>query len=154
LNKHGEMIGITTAIVGRSGQSSGIGLAIPANTARRVVDELVRFGRVIRPDSGIATVYETERGLVIARLTPEGPAERAGLRGPQKVSIRRGALIFRGEDRSKADVIIAVDGKRVRTLDDMLTEVEKKKPGDKVTFTILREGERMEVDVELEASKG
>lgn len=153
LNKRGEMIGITTAIVGRAGQSSGIGLAIPANTARRVVDELIRNGRVIRPDSGIATVYATERGLLVGRLTPDGPAEKSGLRGPQKVSIRRGGIVYQGWDRSKADLIVAVDGKPVKTLDDMLTEVEKRKPGERCVFTVVREGERLDVGVELVSSR-
>ncbi len=154
LNKRGEMIGITTALVSRSGQSSGLGLAIPANTARRVVDELIRFGRVIRPDSGVAVVYETEKGLLVARLTPDGPAERAGLRGPQRVTIRRGGATLFGVDRSKADLIVAVDGRAVKSVDDLLTEVERKKPGEKVIFTVIREGATTDVAVELEPSKG
>ena len=154
LNTRGEVIGITTAIVGRSGQSSGVGLAVPANTARRVVEELIRFGRVIRPDCGIATVYQTERGLLVGRLVPEGPAERAGLRGPQRVVIRRGGVATTGWDRSQADLIVAVDGRPVKTLDDMLTEVEKKKPGEKAVFTVVREGERVEVEIELQPSRG
>ena len=153
LNRHGEMIGITTAIVSPSGQSSGVGLAIPANTARRVVDELIRFGRVIRADCGIFTVYELEKGLRIARLVPDGPAERAGLRGPQRVVIRRGGYEFLGIDRTRADLILAVGGCPVKTLDEMLTEVEKKKPGDKVIFTILRDGEKQNVPVQLEQAK-
>jgi S1-C subfamily serine protease len=153
LNRKGQMVGITTAIVGRSGQHSGVGLAIPANTARRVVDELIQFGRVIRADCGIFAVYEADPGLLIARLAPDGPAERAGLRGPQRVLIRRGGVAFQGLDRSRADLVTAVDGHPVRTLDEMLTEVEKKKPGDKVTFRVIREGEPMEVAVELEQAR-
>lgn len=153
LNRKGQMIGITTAIVGRAGQHSGVGLAIPANTARRVVDELIQYGRVIRADCGIFAVYEAERGLLIARLAPDGPAERAGLRGPQRVTLRRGGLVFQGLDRSKADLVTHVDGQPVRTLDELLTEVEKKKPGDKVTLRVLREGEPLDVAVELEQAR-
>jgi S1-C subfamily serine protease len=153
LNRKGELVGITTAIIGRAGQSSGIGLAIPANTARRVVDELIRFGRVIRPDCGIFSVYELDQGLLIDRLTPGGPAERAGLRGPEVVTLRRGGVVYQGVDRSKADLILAVDGKPVKSLDDLLTHVEGKKPGDRVVLTVVRDGERKDVPVELEQAR-
>jgi S1-C subfamily serine protease len=149
LNRRGEMIGITTAIVSRAGQSSGIGLAVPASMAWRVKEELVRFGRVIRPDCGIFSVYESDNGLLIARLVPDGPAERAGLRGPQEKTVRRGNLIYRGLDRSRADRIVAVDGRTVKTLDDLLSCVESKKPGDEVTFRIIREGKALDVPVKL-----
>jgi S1-C subfamily serine protease len=66
-----------------------------------VVEELIQFGRVIRPDCGIFSVYETEAGLLIARLVPEGPAERAGLRGPKEVVMRRGGFVYRGLDRKR-----------------------------------------------------
>jgi S1-C subfamily serine protease len=153
LNRRGELIGITTAIVGQAGQSSGVGLAIPANTARRVVDELIRFGRVIRADCGIFSVYERENGLLIARLVPGGPAEKAKLRGPQISTVNRGGFVFRSIDRSKADLIIAADGKPMKSLDDLLTYVESMKPGDKVTFTIIREDEKIEVQVTLEQAR-
>jgi S1-C subfamily serine protease len=153
LNRHGELIGITTAIVSRAGQSSGVGLAIPANPARRIADELTRFGRVIRPDCGIFSVYEVEKGLLIARLVPDGPAERAGLRGPQIRVAQRGGFEYRWVDRSKADLVIAVDGRAISTLDDLLSYVESKKVGDHVTLTILREGKRQNVDIELEQAR-
>jgi S1-C subfamily serine protease len=153
LNRKGEMIGITSAIVGRAGQSSGIGLAVPANTARRVVDELLRFGKVIRADCGIFAVYELEQGLLVARLAPDGAAEKAGLRGPQRVTVRRDGVTYQGVDRSKADLILAVDGKGVKSLEDLLTEVEKKRPGERAVFTILREGKKKDVAVELEQAK-
>jgi S1-C subfamily serine protease len=153
LNRRGEMIGITTAIVSRAGQSSGIGLAVPASMVWRVKDELIRFGRVIRPDCGIFSVYELDNGLLIARLVPDGPAEQAGLRGPQERAVRRGNLIYPGLDRSKADRIVAVDGRRVKSLDDLLSYVESKKPGDEVTFRIIREGEALEVPVKLAGAR-
>ena len=153
LNRHGELIGITTAIVGRAGQSSGVGLAIPASPAQRVVDDLIRHGRVIRADCGILTVYESERGLLIAKLSPDGPAERAGLRGPQEVTVRRGGFLLRGVDRSKADLIVDVDGRKVKSLDDLLSYVESKKPGTRIVMTVLREGERLKVPVELEQTR-
>jgi S1-C subfamily serine protease len=153
LNRRSELIGITTAIVGRTGQSSGVGLAIPSSTARRVVDELIRYGHVIRPDCGIFNVYEVDGGLLVARLVPDGPAERAGLQGPQVNVVQRGALIFRSVDRAKADLIVAVDGKTVKTLDDLFSYIESRKPGDTVRLTIYREGRKLEVPVELEEAK-
>ncbi len=153
LNRKGEMVGITAAIVSRSGQSSGVGLAVPSNTARRVVEELLRYGKVIRADCGIFSVYEMDEGLLVARLAPGGPAEKAGLRGPQRVVVRREGLVYQKIDRSKADLIVAVDGKEVKTLEDLLTEVEKKQPGEKAVFRILRDGEKRDVTVELEQAK-
>ena len=153
LNRRGEMVGITTAMVGRAGQSSGVGLAIPANTARRVVEELLRFGKVIRPDCGVFSVYEMERGLLIARLAPNGPAEKAGLRGPQLLVVRREDVSYKFLDRAKADMILAVDGHAVGSLDDLLTEVEKHHPGEKAVFTILRDAAKADVTVELEQAK-
>jgi S1-C subfamily serine protease len=153
LNRKGEMIGITTAIVSRTGTSSGVGLAVPSNTARRVVEELLRYGKVIRADCGIFSVYEVEQGLLIARLAPDGAAEKAGLRGPGRVAVRRDGIVSQGIDRSKADLILAVNGKAVRTLEDLLTETEKKRPGEEAVFRIMREGERREVAVVLGQAK-
>jgi S1-C subfamily serine protease len=154
LNRKGELIGITTAIVGRARQSSGIGLAVPGNTARRVVEDLVRFGKVVRADCGVASVLETDKGLLITRLAPDGPAEKAGLHGPEVVKVRRGGYVYQGLDRSKADRIVALDGKPVKSLDDLYAYVEGKKPGDSVVFTVLRDGEKVDVKVDLEQSKG
>lgn len=149
LNRRGELVGITTAIVSRAGQNSGVGLAIPASASRRIVDDLIKFGRVKRPDCGIFNVNELENGLLIGRLAPDGPAERAGLRGPKVVVERRGTFEFRSVDRSKADRIVAVDGKTVKTADDLLSYIESKKAGDRVTFTVVREGKKVEVAVTL-----
>ena len=149
LDKRGAMVGITTAIVTRSGSSAGVGLAIPSSVARGVIEELIRNGKIVRPDCGIFSVLETDKGLLVNRLTPGGPAEKAGLKGPQEQVIQRGPLMYRMLDRSKADLIIAVDGRKMRTLDDMLSYVESKKAGDRVTLKIIREGKEIEVPVTL-----
>lgn len=150
LNRRGEMVGITTAIVSRSGGNSGIGLAIPANTVRRVVDELLKYGRVIRPDLGLASVLHTDQGLLVARLTPNGPAAKAGLKGPEEVLQRRGPYVYRTLDRSRADLITGAAGVPTRTLDELLTEVERHRPGDTISLTIQRRGKSMDVPVTLE----
>jgi S1-C subfamily serine protease len=151
LDRHGALVGINTAIVSRAGQSSGVGLAIPAAAARRVVEELIRFGRVVRADCGIVSVFETEQGLLIAKLAPDGPAEKAGLRGPQERVVQRGGFVYRALDRTKADRVVGVDGRSVRSLDDLLSYVESKKPGETVTLKVVREGRTVEVPVELTA---
>ena len=115
--------------------------------------QLIEHGRVIRPDIGIARLYRSEEGLVIATLVPGGPAERAGLKGFRRVRQRRriGGFVFdetRWDYRS-ADLIVDVDGESVETADDLLTIIERKKPGEKVVVTVLRSGKRLEISVEL-----
>ena len=149
LDSHGRVIGINTAIASRTGQSAGVGFAIPVNLINRVAPQLIQHGRVIRPDIGIQRVYETEHGLLIARLTPNGSAERAGLRGPRVVRTRRGPFVVERIDRSAADLIVEADGKKVETVDDFLSYIESKKPGQQVELTIIREGRRLRVPVML-----
>ncbi|WP_020468751.1 S1C family serine protease [Zavarzinella formosa] len=153
LNRRGEMIGMNTAIVGRANQSSGIGLAVPASTVRRVVEELIKTGHIIRPDIGIESVFQSSQGLLIGRITEEGPADKAGLKGPQTKIVQRGGTTFRQIDRSKADLIVAADGKSVRTLDELLTVVESHKPGEEVALTIIRAGAKQTVKVGLVESR-
>jgi S1-C subfamily serine protease len=124
LDSHGRLIGMNTAIASRTGQSSGVGFAIPVNLISRVVPQLIRHGRVIRPEIGIQRVYETEAGLLITRLTPNGPADQAGLKGPQVVRQRRAGWMFERVDRSAADLIIAVDEVKTATVDDFLSRIE------------------------------
>jgi S1-C subfamily serine protease len=153
LNRRGELVGITTAIISRAGQSSGVGMAVPGNTARRVAEELIRHGRVIRADCGIEAAFRTDQGLLVARLAEGGAAARAGVRGPEVRVVRRGGASFLRVDRSKADVVVAVDGKRVRTMDELLTAVEARRPGEEAVFTLLRDGRREDLKVRLGESR-
>lgn len=149
LDTQGALIGINTAIATRTGQNAGVGFAIPSNLIGRVVPQLIRHGRVIRPEIGILRVYETEGGLRIAALKRGGPAERAGLRGPQIVRTRRGIFVIERIDRSAADLIVAVDDHPVKTADDFLSHIESRQPGDRVVLTILRQGKKEKVEVTL-----
>jgi S1-C subfamily serine protease len=149
LDSQGRLIGINTAIASRTGQSSGVGFAIPINLAARVVPQLIAHGRVFRPDIGIAKVYETDEGLLIAKVTPRGPAEKAGLRGPKITRHRRGPFVIERADRSAADLIIEMDGEKVESADDFLGYIEGKKAHDRVVLTIIREGQRKLVSVTL-----
>ncbi|MCH8830220.1 MAG: trypsin-like peptidase domain-containing protein [Planctomycetes bacterium] len=153
LDRRGHLIGINTAIASRTGQNSGVGFAIPSNLIGRVVPQLLKHGRVIRPEIGIRRVYETDDGLLIASLSPGGPAARAGLRGPRVTRTRRGIFIIERVDRAAADLIVAIDGKPVKTADAFLGRIESKRPGDAITLTILREGRKMDVKVILSGGK-
>jgi S1-C subfamily serine protease len=149
LDLHGRLIGINTAIASKTGQSSGVGFAIPVNLVSRVVPDLIAHGRVVRPEVGILRVFETEDGLRVEQLTPGGPAARAGIQGPTLLRQRRGPFIFERLDRSTADLIIEVDGKPAKSVADFREVIEGKKPGDVVVLTIVRENREIEVQVRL-----
>ena len=149
LNSSGQLIAITTAILSRSGQSAGIGLAIPINIAKRIDPELIAHHGVIRPDIGIQAVEVTDLGLRVVKLDPEGASAKAGLSGPKLVVYRDGLFEFQSTDRTLADVITGVDGKPVHSADDLLSYIEEKKPGQVVTLTILRAGRLLKIPVKL-----
>jgi S1-C subfamily serine protease len=149
LDSHGKLIGMNTAIASRNGQSAGVGFAIPSTLIARVVPQLLEHGRVIRPEIGIALVRVTEKGLLIAKLIPDGPAARAGLRGPRVVNKRRGPFTIQQVDFPAADLIIAVDGEKIASVDDFLSAIESKRPGEQIELTIIRDGQELKVPVVL-----
>jgi S1-C subfamily serine protease len=155
LNTSGQMIGMCVAIATKTGQNAGVGFAIPIDRIKSIVPELIENGRVIRADIGITHVMETDTGLVIARLEPEGPAARAGLEGFRRTVQRRqqGPLIYETEqiDRSHADRILAVDGEPMTSAVRFRDKIWEHKPGDVVKLTILRDGAQQEVEVTLGA---
>ena len=157
LDSTSRLIGMNTAIASRTGQSAGVGFAIPVGTLARIVPQLIQKGKVIRPDAGIARVYQTDQGLLVATLSPDGPAERAGVRGFRVIRERRrqGPFIaeFERVDRTGADMIVAVAGQPVKTADDFLSAIEANNPGDQVLITVEREGHRLDVPVVLEAER-
>jgi len=156
LNSGAQLIGMNTAIASQSGDSAGIGFAIPVNTLKRIVPQLIAKGRVVRPSIGISAVAVRNGRLTIAMVTPGGAADRAGLKGYQLVTrtTRRNGFVYseRYWDRGKADQILSVDGERVRTLDEFMTAVERKRAGDKVKLKVVREDREIEIDVTLDAS--
>ena len=153
LDSHGRLIGMNTAIASKTGQNTGVGFAMPVSVIARVVPELITKGHVIRPDTGILKVYETERGLLIAVMQPGGPAEQAGLRGPKitKERKRQGPFVYDTQtvDRSAADLVVAVDGKPTITADDFQAAIDGYHPGDEVAITVIREGRETPVRVRL-----
>jgi S1-C subfamily serine protease len=157
LDTRGRMIGMNTAIASRTGESAGVGFAIPVNTIARTVPPLIQNGRVTRPDIGIVRVYQTDRGLLIATLAPGGPAEQAGLKGPRVVRQRKrqGPFVYEYEtvDRAAADLVVGVDGEKIKNADDFLNVIESRQPGDRVTLNIVRDGQAIDVPIRLEASE-
>jgi S1-C subfamily serine protease len=151
LDSRGRMIGMNTAIASKTGESTGVGFALPINTIARVVPQLVRSGRVVRGDLGIDQVFQNDRGVFIARLTPGGPAERAGLHGPRVTRQRQGPFVYQSTDRSTADRIVGIEGQPVKVAGDVLDALENKLPGDQVTVTIVRGGREFQVPVRLDA---
>lgn len=153
----GRLIGMNTAIASRTGQSSGVGFAIPVGTLSRIVPQLIERGRVVRAEAGIMRVFESDAGLLVAAVAPEGPAERAGIRGFRMVRDRRRQGPFMVEtarvDRSGADVVVAVGGDRVKTADDFLSAVESRNPGDTILITVMREGRQLDIPVVLGAEQ-
>lgn len=153
LDSHGRLIGMNTAIASSTGENTGVGFAIPVNTIRRVVPQLVETGKVVRPDLGINKVYESDDGLVIATLIPGGPAERAGLRGFRVVNSKKSRGPFSYEektvDRNSADRIVSIDGQKVKTADDLLNIIEARRPGEEVVIGIVRQGQDFSVRVLL-----
>lgn len=138
LDSAGRLIGVNTAIVSPSGTSAGIGFAVPVDTVNRVVPQLIAHGRVIRPQLGIQVAHDsiTRRlglsGVLIVQIEEGSGAEKAGLRGTTRTS--DGRLIL-------GDIIQAVDGRPVRSYDDLLNILEEHKSGDTVRLTVLRHGE-------------
>jgi S1-C subfamily serine protease len=149
MNSRGEVIGLTTAIISQVGQSAGIGFAIPIDAIRRILPQLIEHGRVIRADLGIRRVLVTDVGLLVGEVVEGGPADRAGIQPIQARFERVGPFRVRRLDPDTADIIIAVNGKRVRNSDELLNEVEAHAPGESVTLTVVRAGRRRDVRVVL-----
>ena len=153
LNRNGEVIGINTMIYGQ--QSAGIGFAIPINTAKAVLDDLVTLGRVRRPALGVRTLpigpeladqlgLAADYGLLLVQIVPGSAADRAGLHG----GIER-AYISNYPVMVGGDLLLAVDGERVETQQDLAQIMNKHRAGDTVKMTIYRGKRKMEVNVAL-----
>lgn len=153
LDTRSRLIGMNTAIASRSGENTGVGFAIPVSTIARIVPQLIEKGHVVRPQTGIAAVYKTERGLLIQSVVPGGPAERAGLKGPKVVREKRrqGPVVYQYEtiDPTAADLIVGVDGKKISSVDEFLTAIEAKRPGETVTLRVMRDGRNIEIPLVL-----
>jgi S1-C subfamily serine protease len=155
LNWRGEVIGINTMIASNSGQSAGIGFAIPINTAKAVLNDLVTLGRVRRPALGVVTIpispelanqmgLPADSGLLIERVVQGGAAERAGLRGGGEQAYLGNYPIMTG-----GDLIVAIDGQEVQDEENLSQVMNNHRAGDTVNITIYRGKKKMDVSVTL-----
>jgi len=150
LDSSGRLIGMTTAIVSPSGAYAGIGFAIPVDTIRWVAPELIAHGKIIRPGLAIAVAPDnwTQRldvkGVLVLSVKPGSSADQAGLRATRRD--RRGNVYL-------GDIIVAADGKPIRSTDDLLTAFERRQTDDEVTLTVLRDDRQVEIRAKLEVSQ-
>jgi S1-C subfamily serine protease len=150
LNSRGEVIGINTLIAsGGVEQSSGIGFAIPINTAKAVLSDFNKYGRVRRPSLGIVSLpigpdlaeqmgLAAESGVLVQKVIQGGAAERAGLHGGNQEAYLGNRLIVLG-----GDLIVAIDGHEVVDTSDVSILMEKHQPGDTITVTFYRGRKKM-----------
>jgi S1-C subfamily serine protease len=142
-------------ILSSVGQNAGIGFAIPINTAKAVLNDLMTLGRVRRPALGVRTIpisadlademgLPADYGLLILQVTPGGAADLAGLRGGTERAYLGNKLIMLG-----GDLIVAIDGQKVEDEMDLSQLMNNHRAGDTVKVTIYRDKKKMEVEVAL-----
>ena len=147
LDKYGRIIGINSQILSPQGGSVGVGFAVPVNTAKRIIPQLLQFGEVRRPKLGaslpsVADLRQrgyrlpVEAGLLVYEAQPGGSADRAGLRGV-------------GADGSVGDIILSAEGQKLNSLDDLFRLLDKKQIGETVSFEVYRDGRSVTVPVRL-----
>jgi len=146
LDSAGRLIGVNTAIYSPSGGSAGIGFAVPMEVVGRVIPEIIRHGRLIRPGLGISVADDQiarrvgVAGVLVLNVQPNSSAEAAGMRGTRRI---RGDIIF-------GDIILAVDEHKVSSYDDLRNVMDRYKVGDTVSLTIERDDRQMQLRVVLE----
>jgi S1-C subfamily serine protease len=150
LDSAGKVIGVNTMIFSPSGASAGIGFAVPVNTVKRVVPEIVRYGKVSRPSLGLGTVNDHIarrngiKGVIVGEVFPGRAAARAGLK-PVRITSRGEVLL--------GDVIVAMGDLKVETTDDLLNALEQQKPGSRVVLRVQRDSKEVRVPITLEAAR-
>jgi S1-C subfamily serine protease len=155
MNWHGEVIGINTMILSSVGQNAGIGFAIPINTAKAVLNDLMTLGRVRRPALGVRTIpisaelademgLPVDYGLLIVQAIPGGSADQAGLRGGTERAYLGNIPIMLG-----GDLIVAIDGEKVEDEQDLSQMMNNHRAGDTVKITIYRNKKKLDVSVAL-----
>jgi putative serine protease PepD len=155
LNSRGQMIGINTLIYSPSGGSVGIGFAVPVDTAKRIVSDIMQYGRVRKPRLGIdhitlsaplaqALELPVSEGLMVTGLVSGSAAEKAGVKGPtDEIQIGRYVIPVGG------DIIVGIDGQKINSRDDLDRALNNKNVGDKVQVEVMRGKRRTTLTVQL-----
>ncbi len=149
LNSSGELIGVNTAIYSPSGASAGIGFSIPVDAVKWVVPDLIKYGKMQRPDIGVdffpqrTTAQLGLNGILVKTVWKDTAAEKAGIQPTYRD--RYGKLHL-------GDIIVAIDGERIENENDYLLTLENYRAGDKVSILVEREDKRIKLDVVLEAA--
>ena len=155
INAAGEVIGINEQIASQSGGNQGLGFAVPINTAKSVVEQLKTSGKVtyawlgiqgqtVTADVAGALGLKVDSGVLIAAVTKDGPAAKAGLQGGSQQTQLQGQTYVAG-----GDIITAIDGQAVGSMEDLIAVINQHKPGDTVTVTVLSGGSSKDVQVTL-----
>jgi len=155
LDSHGRVIGVTTLIFSNSGSNAGVGFAVPVNTVKRVVPSLIATGRYADPWLGIegtsitsliveALDLPVEQGVLVQTVVQGGPAAKAGLQGGNRQTTFEGLPLTTG-----GDIIVAIDGKAVQDMDNLIVYLTDKTVGQKVALTVLRNGVKRTIEVTL-----
>lgn len=140
VDSHARVIGINTAIMSRGGGNEGVGFAIPAATVHNVADQLLSTGTVQHAELGVAGMdvdpdiarlyaLPVDAGAVVAEVRPGSPADEAGLQ--------------------QGDIVVAIDDTPVRTMADLAGHIQQRRPGDRVTLTVVRAGDHLDIEVVL-----
>jgi len=138
LDSAGRLIGINTAIISPSGSSAGIGFAVPVDVIKRVVPQLIEFGKIKRAGLGISLIRDDLArrwrisGVIVRSVVEGGPADRAGIRSLEA---------DRSGRATSFDVIVGVDGTKVEKYDDLYRALDQREPGDEVEVR-YRRGDR------------
>ena len=147
LDSSAQLIGVNTAIYSPSGASAGISFAVPVDIVAQLVPQLIEFGEPRKPGIGVELVADRYarragvRGIIVQSVRPGGPAAAAGMRGLRQTPRGRGYEI--------GDIIVAVDGTPVQTIDDLVLAFEEKGVGATVKLSLIRDQREHSVDVTL-----
>ncbi|HEU4324892.1 MAG TPA: PDZ domain-containing protein, partial [Roseiflexaceae bacterium] len=155
LDLNGEVIGVNTAIESTSGSFAGVGFAVPADVVERVVPALISDGSYsyawlgvslldVTPSNAADLGVKAQRGALVASLSDDGPADKAGLEGGDATREINGIDVQVG-----GDLITAIDGQPVTSAGDVISTVLERKVGDTVTLTVERDGTEREITVTL-----
>lgn len=154
LDSQGDLVGMNTAIASLTGENTGVGFAVPARTILRIVPQLIEYGRFRSAWLGVDYFWKSDQGIGIAKVTPGGPADQAGLQGLEadREIVRFGngqTAIVPKWIKESADIILQVDQTKIESLDDFQAVVESKDPGDSIELEVLRAGEIRRLTIRL-----